>query len=169
MLLNRGSFCWTRAFNEEDNNLCFENCASTFLKKVYEFVNALVDAYVRAGTGSASQRVLGHAVHFDSRFALQNVPPPCGMRWEADPVPALRPRTPGTVLKHVLRADINLVARLCQALIWGGRSQSSGLTIFPIRLSERSRNRTPPAELSQGPPWCYFSEHPAGRRKPRST
>ena len=70
------------------------------------------------------------------------------MRWEADPVPALRPRTPGTVLKHVLGADANLVARLCRALIWGGRSQGSGLTQFPIRLSERSGNRTPPAELT---------------------
>lgn len=47
-----------------------------FFKKVYEFVNAQVDPYVRVGTGATSQRVLGHAVHFDSRFALQNVPPP---------------------------------------------------------------------------------------------
>lgn len=58
-------------------------------------------------------------------------------------------------------ADINLVARLCRALIYGGRSQSSGLTQFLIRLSERSGNRTPPAELPQDPPWCYFSEHSA--------
>ena len=63
-------------------------------------------------------------------------------------------------------ADINLVARLCRALIYGGRSQSSGLTQFLIRLSERSGNRTPPAELPQDPPWCYFSEHSAGRKKP---
>lgn len=54
----------------------FRELRKHFFEKVYEFVNALVDAYVRAGTGSASQRVLGHAVHFDSRFALQNVPPP---------------------------------------------------------------------------------------------
>ena len=46
------------------------------MKKVYEFVNAQVDLYIRFGMGAASQRVLGHAVHFDPRFALQNVPPP---------------------------------------------------------------------------------------------
>ena len=63
----------------------------------------------------------------------------------------LRSRTPDTVLKHVLGADANLVARLCRALIWGGRSQRSGLTIFPIRLSERSRNRTPPCSGNTGP------------------
>lgn len=27
---------------------------------------------------------------------------PCGMRWEVAPIPALRLRTPCTVLKHVL-------------------------------------------------------------------
>lgn len=48
-------------------------------------------------------------------------------------------------------ADINLVARLCRALIWGGRSQSSGLTNFPIRLSERSRNLTPLCRVNAGP------------------
>lgn len=88
MLLIRSSFCSTRAFNEEDNNLCFENCASTFLKKVYEFVNALVDLYVRVGMGAASQRVLGHAVHFYPRFALQNVPPPAEC---AGKLPPFRP------------------------------------------------------------------------------
>lgn len=52
-----------------------------------------------------------------------------------------------TYFRHSSRtcsgADANLVARQSRALIWGGRSQSSGLTNFPIRLSERSRNRTP--------------------------
>lgn len=67
---------------------------------------------------------------------------------ESNLIPALGARTPGTVLKHVLRADANLVALLCRALIWGGRSQGSGLTQFPIRLSERSGNRTPLAELT---------------------
>lgn len=76
MLLIRGSFCWTRAFNEEDNNLSFENCASTFLKKVYEFVNALVDLYVRPRIGVASRRVLGHERYFASHFVLQNIAPP---------------------------------------------------------------------------------------------
>lgn len=76
MLLIRGSFCWTRAFNEEDNNLCFENCASTFLKKVYEFVNAQVDAYVRSRIGVASRRVLGHERYFVAHFVLQNIAPP---------------------------------------------------------------------------------------------
>lgn len=52
--------------------------------------------------GATSQRVLGHAVHFDSRFALQNVPPPCGMRWEVAPIPTLQPHTPSTILKHIL-------------------------------------------------------------------
>ena len=95
MLLIRGSFCWTRAFNEEDNNLCFENCASTFLKKVNEFVNTQVDLYVRVEVGVTPQRVLGHAVHFDSRFALQNVPPPAECAGE---LPPLRPYV------HVLQA-----------------------------------------------------------------
>jgi len=76
MLLSRGSFCWTRAFNVEDNNLCFENCASTFLKKVYEFVNALVDLYVRPRIGVASRRVLGHERYFAAHFVLQNIAPP---------------------------------------------------------------------------------------------
>ncbi len=48
-------------------------------------------------------------------------------------------------------ADANLVARQSRALIWGGRSQSSGLTNFPIRLSERSRNRTPLCSVNAGP------------------
>lgn len=117
MLLIRSSFCWTRAFNEEDNNLCFENCASTFLKKVYEFVNALVDLYVRPRIGVASRRVLGHERYFASHFVLQNIAPPCGMRREATPIRGLQIRTSGTVLKHVLGADANLVARLCRALI----------------------------------------------------
>lgn len=76
---------------------------------------------------------------------------PCGMRREAAPIRGLRPRTPCAVLKHVLGADANLVARLCRALIWGGRSKSSGLTNFPIRLSERSRNRTPLSRVNVGP------------------
>lgn len=69
-----------------------------FFKKVYEFVNAQVDPYVRAGTGSASQRVLGHAVHFDSRFALQNVPSP------AECVGKLTPFRPYV---HVLQAPFS--------------------------------------------------------------
>lgn len=76
MLLIHGSFCWTRAFNEEDNNLRFENCASTFFKKVYEFVNALVDLYVRPRIGVASRRVLGHERYFVAHFVLQNIAPP---------------------------------------------------------------------------------------------
>lgn len=48
-------------------------------------------------------------------------------------------------------ADANLVARQSRALIWGGRSQSSGLTNFPIRLSERSRNLTPLCRVNAGP------------------
>ena len=48
-------------------------------------------------------------------------------------------------------ADANLVARLCRALIWGGRSQSSGLAQFLIRLSERSRNRAPLCNGNVGP------------------
>lgn len=76
MLLIRSSFCWTRAFNEEDNNLCFENCASTFLKKVYEFVNAQVDLCVRSRIGVASRRVLGHERYFAAHFVLQNIAPP---------------------------------------------------------------------------------------------
>ena len=103
MLLIHGSFCWTRAFNEEDNNLCFENCASTFFKKVCEFVNAQVVPYVRVGMGATSQRVLGHAVHFDSRFALQNVPPP------AECVGKLPPFRPYV---HVLHAQFS-------NLFWG--------------------------------------------------
>lgn len=73
------------------------------------------------------------------------------MRWEVTPIPTLRPRAPDTVLKHVLGADANFVARLCRALIWGGRSKRSGLTNFPIRLSERLRNRTPPCRVAAGP------------------
>ena len=167
MLLIRSSFCWTRAFNEEDNNLCFENCASTFLKKVYEFVNAQVDWYDRVGTGqlpsasSGMRDILIRASRYKMSRPLRNALGSC-------PVPTLRTRTPGTALKHILGADKKFVARLCRAFIWGGRSQSSGLANFLIRLSERSRNRTPPAELPQGPPWCCFSEHSAGRRKPRS-
>lgn len=48
-------------------------------------------------------------------------------------------------------ADANLVARQSRALIWRGRSQSSGLTNFPIRLSERSRNLTPLCRVNAGP------------------
>lgn len=76
MLLIHGSFCWTRAFNEEDNNLCFENCASTFFKKVYEFVNAQVNPCVRPRIGVASRRVLGHERYFAAHFVLQNIAPP---------------------------------------------------------------------------------------------
>ena len=65
-----------RAFNEENNNLCFENCASTFLKKVYEFVNTLVDLYVRPRIGVASRRVLGLERYFATHFVLQNIAPP---------------------------------------------------------------------------------------------
>ncbi len=36
---------------------------------------------------------------------------------EATPIRDLQIRTSGTVLKHVLRADTNLAARLCRALI----------------------------------------------------
>ena len=42
--------------------------------------------------------------------------------WESNLIPALGTHASGTVLKHVLGADANLVARLCRALIWGGRS-----------------------------------------------
>lgn len=52
---------------------------------------------------------------------------------------------------HILGADATFVARLCRALIWGGRSKRSGLTNFPIRLSERLRNRTPPCRVAAGP------------------
>ena len=54
----------------------FENCASTFFKKVYEFVNALVDLYVRPRIGVASRRVLGHERYFVAHFVLQNIAPP---------------------------------------------------------------------------------------------
>lgn len=81
MLLISGSFCWTRAFNEEDNNLCFESCASTFLKKVYEFVKAQVDLYVRPRIGVASRRVLGHERYFATHFVLQNIAPPAECAW----------------------------------------------------------------------------------------
>ena len=74
------------------------------MKKVFEFVNALVDVYVRVGMGITSQRVLGHAVHFDSRFALQNVPPP------AECVGKLPPFRPYV---HILRAQLpNMFWRL---------------------------------------------------------
>ena len=53
---------------------------------------------------------------------------------EATPIRGLQIHTSGTVLKHVLGADANLVARLCRALLRGGRSQSSGLTNFPISI-----------------------------------
>lgn len=59
-----------------------------FFEKVYEFVDAQVDLYVRVGMGAASQRVLGHAVHFYPRFALQNVPPPAEC---AGKLPPFRP------------------------------------------------------------------------------
>lgn len=52
------------------------------------------------------------------------------MRREATPIRGLPTRTPSTVLKHVLGADANLVARQSRALIWGGRSQSSGSLNF---------------------------------------
>ena len=65
-----------------------ELCKYFFEKKVYYFVNALVDLYVRVGMGAASQRVLGHAVHFGPRFALQNVPPPAEC---AGKLPPFRP------------------------------------------------------------------------------
>ena len=44
------------------------------MKKVYEFVNALVDLYVRVGMGAASQRIPQGAVHFVARSADKNVP-----------------------------------------------------------------------------------------------
>ena len=65
-------------------------------------MNALVDVYVRVGMGVTSQRVLGHAVHFDSRFALQNVPPPAECVGKLPPIPTLQPRTPGAILKRIL-------------------------------------------------------------------
>ena len=83
MLLIRGPFCWTRAFNEEDNNLCFENCASTFFKKVYEFVDVQVDGPVRGGMRLLSNASSGMRHYFAPRFALQNNAAPCGMRWKA--------------------------------------------------------------------------------------
>ena len=92
--------------------------------------------------GVASQRVLGHALHFDSRFALQNVPPPAecvGKLPHSDPTTTYSKYDSQTYSG----ADTKFVARLCRALMWGGRSLSSGLTKFLIRLSERSRNRTP--------------------------
>ena len=52
--------------------------------------------------GVASQRVLGHAIHFDSRFALQNVPPPLRNALGSYPIPTLQPRTPSTILKRIL-------------------------------------------------------------------
>lgn len=76
MLLIHGSFCWTRAFNEEDNNLCFENYASTFFKKVYEFVDVQVNPCVRPRIGVASRRVLGYERYFAAHFVLQNIAPP---------------------------------------------------------------------------------------------
>ena len=76
---------------------------------------------------------------------------PCGMRREATPIRGLPTHTPSTVLKTCSGADANLVARQSRALIWGGRSQSSGLTNFPIRLSERSRNLTPLCRVNAGP------------------
>ncbi|WP_368156705.1 hypothetical protein, partial [Collinsella aerofaciens] len=45
-------------------------------KKVYEFVNALVDLYVRPRIGVASRRVLGHERYFVAHFVLQNIAPP---------------------------------------------------------------------------------------------
>lgn len=46
-----------------------------FLKKVYYFVNALVDPRVRPRIGVASRRVLGHERYFAAHFVLQNIAP----------------------------------------------------------------------------------------------
>ncbi len=93
------------------------------------------------------------------------------MRREATPIRGLQLRTSGTVLKHVLGADANLVARLCRALIWGGRSESSGHTQFLIRLSERSRNHTPPPLPSyrRARSGVTFQNIPQDARNPRRT
>lgn len=66
-------------------------------------------------------------------------------------------------------ADINLVARHCRALKYGGRSQSSGLTQFLIRLSERSRNRTPLPSYCRAHPGVTFQNIPQDARNPRRT
>lgn len=74
-------------------------------------MNALVDGYVRVGVGVTSQRVLGHAVHFDSRFALQNVPPP------AECVGKLPPFRPYV---HVLRTQFSNMFWGLMQILWLG-------------------------------------------------
>ncbi len=54
----------------------FRELRKHFFKKVYEFVNAQVDSYVRSRIGVASRRVLGHERYFALHFVLQNIAPP---------------------------------------------------------------------------------------------
>lgn len=75
---------------------------------------------------------------------------PCGMRREATPIRGLPTHTPGTVLKHVL--GLMQIWWLGKAEpLYGEAGAKVGLTNFPIRLSERSRNLTPVCRVNAGP------------------
>lgn len=54
----------------------FRELRKHFFEKVYEFVDAQVDLYVRPRIGVASRRVLGHERYFATHFVLQNIAPP---------------------------------------------------------------------------------------------
>lgn len=93
---------------------------------------------------------------------------PCGMRREAAPIRGLPTHTPGTVLKHVLGLMQFWWLGFAVPLYGeAGAKAPASLNFLLDKVSDQGIS-LPTAALTQGPPWCCFSEHSAGRRKPRS-
>ena len=83
------------------------------------------------------------------------------MRREAAPIRGLPTHTPGTVLKHVLGLMQFWWLGFAVPLYGeAGAKAPASLNFLLDKVSDQGIS-LPTAALTQGPPWCCFSEHSA--------